>query len=70
MHRPCTSTVEDHARQPTIRARVPAPLLRAVDEAAERAGQRRSTLVRELLTLGLAERGLWPPAPAAPTTGR
>lgn len=57
-------------RQPTIRARVPRPMLDRVDEAARHAGMSRSALIRELLALGLAQRGLWPPASTSPEGAR
>ena len=55
---PITTT---EGRQPSLRARVPRPMLRAVDLAARNAGMNRSAVVRELIALGLAQRGLWPP---------
>jgi len=54
--------LDDTHRQPPIRARVPRPMLLVLDEAARRAGMRRSALVRELLVLALTSRGLWPPS--------
>lgn len=53
--------IDETSWQPSLRARVPLPMLRAVDLAARRAGMSRSAVIRELLTLGLAQRGLWPP---------
>ena len=51
----------DDARMPAICARLPRPLISAVDRAGALAGQRRSAVVRELLTDALRVRGLWPP---------
>lgn len=59
--RPYTDHDDAH-RQPPIRARVPRPMLLVLDEAARRAGMRRSALVRELLVQALTWRGLWPPS--------
>lgn len=50
-----------------LRARLPAPLLEALDEAAGAAGMTRSAVLRELLAIGLAARGLWPPAGRPPS---
>ena len=47
--------------QPSIRARLPAPMLEAVDIAAALSGMNRSSMIRELLAAGLTRRGLWPP---------
>lgn len=64
-----SSTTSDNP--PSIRARIPAPMLAAVDIAAERAGMNRSSMVRELIAMGLARRGLWPPAsPSLPKQPR
>ncbi len=57
-------TIEDH-RQPTLRARVPEPMMLAVDATAAACGTTRSTAVRELLIFALSSRGLWPPREAA-----
>lgn len=46
-----------------VKGRVPPPLLAALDRAAEVSGQTRSACLRELLSMSLAARGLWPPAP-------
>ena len=56
------STYDPDAPQPSIRARLPAPMLEAVDIAASRSGMNRSSTIRELIAQGLARRGLWPPA--------
>ena len=57
---------DETSRQPSLRARLPHPMLQAVDLAARRAGMSRSAVVRELLSLGLAQRGLWPPPSSGP----
>lgn len=47
---------------PKLRARLPVPMLQAIDRAAEsEAHGNRSDLVRALLAEGLKARGLWPP---------
>lgn len=51
------------ARLPLLRARVPPPLLAAVEAAAELNGATVSATVRELVAVALTARGLWPPAP-------
>lgn len=48
-------------RFPTVHTRVPLPMLDAVDAAAALDGTTRSTAVRDLLMVALAQRGLWPP---------
>jgi predicted DNA-binding protein len=44
-----------------VNARLPVPMVEALDKAAEASGQTRSAALREMLTLGLIKRGLWPP---------
>ena len=52
----------DDLRLPGLHARVPVPMLRAIDTAAaQETDGNRSNLVRALLTEGLKTRGLWPP---------
>jgi hypothetical protein len=60
-----------------LRARVPRPLIEAVDSLAQRCGVSRSTAIRDLLVAGLTVRGEWPPqrsdasrGPLAPWSGR
>jgi hypothetical protein len=53
------------ARLPVLRTRVPLPMLAAVEAAAEASQTSLSATLRELLAGALAERGLWPPTPAA-----
>ncbi|MBM4369647.1 MAG: hypothetical protein FJ102_25785 [Deltaproteobacteria bacterium] len=53
-------------RLPTLRARVPRPMLAAVERAAVASGTTVSAAARELLALALAQRGLWPPAVEVP----
>jgi hypothetical protein len=48
---------------PILQARVPEPMLAAVDTAAEYAGQSRSDILRQALETELRSRGVWPPRP-------
>lgn len=48
-------------RLPTLRARVPRPMLAAVERTAHASGISVSAALRELLAHALAGRGLWPP---------
>ncbi len=52
---------KEDTRLPVLRVRVSPALIQALDSAADRTGQSRSATLRELLYLGLAERGVWPP---------
>ena len=56
---PLSST--DQMKTHSLRARIPRPIMRALDELARRYGTTRSSIVRELLRSGLQERGVWPP---------
>lgn len=51
-------------RLPLVRARVPRPLLAAVEASARVSGQSLSAALRELLTAALTQRGEWPPRAA------
>ena len=53
-------TAED-PRLPTLRIRVPAPMLDALDATAAACGTTRSMVGRELLLTALTARGMWPP---------
>jgi len=44
-----------------VRARLPEPLIAALDGLASRTGQTRSAVVRWLLIRGLSDEGDWPP---------
>jgi len=48
-------------RRAVIRARVPAPLLEAVEDYAARCGSNQSEAVRALLYTALESFGNWPP---------
>ena len=48
-------------RLPVARARVPVPLLNAVHNYATRTGTNPSEALRQLVIVGLTERGHWPP---------
>lgn len=52
-------------RHPVLRARVPPPMLEAVEAAAEASQTSLSATLRELLAGALTARGLWPPTPSA-----
>lgn len=51
----------DDPRLPTLRIRLPAPLLVAIAATAKQTGQTTSAAARELLIVGLTSRGQWPP---------
>ncbi len=44
-----------------VHVRLTWPMVDAIDKMAKVGGQHRSAAVRELLTLALVGRGLWPP---------
>lgn len=50
-------------RLPLLRARVPEPMLAAVETAADLNGATVSATIRELVAVALTARGLWPPPP-------
>jgi hypothetical protein len=52
----------DGAHRPTVRLRVPPPMLGALDAVVTRTGQTRSEVIRSLLAAGLQRIALWPPA--------
>ncbi len=49
------------SRLPTIKVRIPKPLLAAVAEHGRLIGDTRTAAVRDLLVAALTARGLWPP---------
>lgn len=57
--------LEPASRLPVLRARVPPPMLEAVEAAAEASQTSLSATLRELLAGALTARGLWPPTPSA-----
>lgn len=59
-----TSTTDDRPL-PVLAARCPIPMHAAVEALADRQGQRKGTVVRELIADSLRRRGLWPPKAAS-----
>lgn len=61
----------DDTRLPAVRARLPAPMISALDAAAAReSAGNRSDLLRSLVAEGLKARGLWPPREEGPVHAR
>ncbi len=44
-----------------VKARLPRPMLAALDAAADLSGMSRAAALRDVLVAGLTARGLWPP---------
>lgn len=52
---------ETPTHMPHVAARVPRPVVKAIDTLSEQLGMSRSRVVCDLLIAALSERGLWPP---------